>query len=390
MRPALDSWQPRESAASVAAAGLIALAVAMGIGRFAFTPILPMMQDDAGLSIARGSWLASANYVGYFLGALWATVHRVRSPLAIRAALLVIGLATLAMGLVEQFAAWLVLRMLAGVASAWALIHVSAWCLERLTSLRRPLLIGVVFTGVGSGIALAGGMCLALMSIRASSWLAWASLGMVSLVVAALIWPVVDEGAAPTKRGRTGAGRRQWTPRMLQLVFSYGAFGFGYIIPATFVPVMAKQAIADPALFGWAWPVFGLTAAASTLLSAVWSRAGAYRRVWIVASAAMAAGVAAPVALPGLPGVLMAAVGVGGTFMVITMAGMQEAGRVAGAAAPALIGAMTAAFALGQIIGPLTAGLASDLWISHLIASALLVLSAVVLAIEPDERSSRG
>ena len=87
----------------------------MGIGRFAFTPILPMMQDDAGLSIARGSWLASANYVGYFLGALWATVHRVRSPLAIRAALLVIGLATLAMGLVEQFAAWLVLRMLAGV-----------------------------------------------------------------------------------------------------------------------------------------------------------------------------------------------------------------------------------------------------------------------------------
>ena len=135
--------------------------------------------------------------------------------------------------------------------------------------------------------------------------------------------------------------------------------------------------------------MFGLTAAASTLLSAVWSRAGAYRRVWIVASAAMAAGVAAPVALPGLPGVLMAAVGVGGTFMVITMAGMQEAGRVAGAAAPALIGAMTA-FALGQIIGPLTAGLASDLWISHLIASALLVLSAVVLAIEPDERSSRG
>jgi predicted MFS family arabinose efflux permease len=177
---------------------------------------------------------------------------------------------------------------------------------------------------------------------------------------------------------------------MLQLVFCYGAFGFGYIIPATFVPVMAKQAIADPALFGWAWPVFGLTAAASTLLSAVWSRAGAYRRVWIVASAAMAAGVAAPVALPGLAGVLMAAIGVGGTFMVITMAGMQEAGRVAGAAAPALIGAMTAAFALGQIIGPLTAGLASDLWISHLIASALLVLSAVVLAIEPDERSSRG
>src|SRR5262245_50155557 len=45
----------------IAAAGLIALAVGMGIGRFAFTPILPMMQRDAGLSIAHGAWLASAN-----------------------------------------------------------------------------------------------------------------------------------------------------------------------------------------------------------------------------------------------------------------------------------------------------------------------------------------
>src|SRR2546430_13524654 len=56
----------------VALAGLAALAVAMGIGRFAFTPLLPMMQDDAGISLAQGGYLASANYLGYLAGALLA------------------------------------------------------------------------------------------------------------------------------------------------------------------------------------------------------------------------------------------------------------------------------------------------------------------------------
>jgi hypothetical protein len=349
-----------------------------------------MMQDDAGLSVAQGSWLASVNYLGYFLGAIWATVHRVRARLAIRAALLVIGLATLGMGFSHQFATWLFLRMLAGVASAWALIHVSSWCLERLTVLRRPLLGGVVFTGVGCGIALAGGLCLALMRVEASSAQAWISLGIVSLLLAILVWPLLGEAAAPTRSWNAGAVRPRWTAGMLRLVFCYGAYGFGYIIPATFLPVMAKQAIADAAVFGWAWPAFGLTAAASTLLCAHPLRAAGNRAVWITASGTMAAGVAAPLVLPGLTGVLIAAIAVGGTFVVITMAGMQEARRVAGAAAPALIGAMTAAFALGQIIGPLSVGMAAgDFWTAHVAASALLVLSAVALAIEPRERKSR-
>ena len=71
---------PRRSAAAVALAGLVALAVAMGIGRFAFTPILPMMQEDAGVSIAMGGWLASLNYLGYLLGALSVIWRRLRAP----------------------------------------------------------------------------------------------------------------------------------------------------------------------------------------------------------------------------------------------------------------------------------------------------------------------
>src|SRR3954470_14407304 len=118
---------------AAAMAGLGALAVAMGVGRFAFTPLLPLMQEDAGISLAQGGYLASANYVGYLAGALWAA-RPARARVAIPAALLAIVFATFAMGFTHGMAAWAPLRFLAGVASAWALVHVSSWCLERLAA----------------------------------------------------------------------------------------------------------------------------------------------------------------------------------------------------------------------------------------------------------------
>src|SRR4051812_18119653 len=170
----------------IAFAGLAALAIAMGVGRFAFTPLLPMMQQDAGLSLAQGGYLASANYIGYLAGALWA-MRPARSDVAIRAALLAIGVSTLAMGVTHGMAAWIVWRMVAGMASAWALVHVSAWCLEQLSASGKPGLGGVVFSGVGWGMALAGSVCLALMAAGTSSFQTWIALGAVSLAVTAAL-----------------------------------------------------------------------------------------------------------------------------------------------------------------------------------------------------------
>ena len=169
-------------------AGLAALAVAIGIGRFAFTPILPMMQNDFGLSVAAAGWLASANYAGYLAGALTAIGARVRASFAIRAGLLVIGLSTLAMGVEQPFLSWLALRFVAGIASAWVLVFVSAWALERLVGY--PGLSGMVYAGVGTGIVIAGGVCIVAMT---SSAVAWFALGAISLGVTALIWPFVKD-----------------------------------------------------------------------------------------------------------------------------------------------------------------------------------------------------
>lgn len=363
-------------------AGLMALAVAMGIGRFAFTPVLPMMQRDAGLSLAQGGWLASANYVGYLAGAVAAARSRLRPDVAITGMLALIALSTLGAAATTRVDALIVLRFIPGFASALVLVYVSAWALQASSAVGRPQLGGAVFSGVGVGIAVAGLVCLALVAGNASSRAAWTGLGAIAAIATACVAPVVRGSGMP-------AGVVEPPPRSVslaahwRLVFAHAAFGFGYIVPATFLPVMAREALGASTLFGWAWPIFGAAAAISTW-AITWLRGGMpVRHAWAASLVVMALGVAAPAMVPGLAGIVTAALAVGATFMVATMLAMQEARREMGEAARPLMAAMTTAFAAGQIAGPLVAGAAiargSGFGAVLLVASAPLLVASWLL-----------
>lgn len=373
---------------------MLTLAMAIGIGRFALTPILPMMQKDAGLSLRAAGLLASANYVGYFVGALSAIWLRLAPALAIRASAVAIALLTAAMGLAEQPPVWLLLRGLAGVASAWVLIFASAWILQGLAAMNKGWLGGVVFSGVGLGTALTGGLCMLFLQLEWTAAQAWIAMGVVALLFALAAWPTC---AAATKvRADTTAAaastRSSWRlPETVPLIWCYGSFGFGYIIPATFLPAMARRVVADPAVFGWAWPVFGMAALLSALLAGRLSVRYSYRAIWIAAQLIMAAGVAVPIIWRGIGGIIVSALCVGGTFMVATMAGMQEARRVAPENATSLMAAMTAAFAIGQIFGPLiVSAVAEKTWgMDFALLTATLALLAGAVALVKGNESEK-
>jgi MFS family permease len=335
--------------------GLVALASAMGVGRFAFTPLLPLMQAHDSLSLGQGAWLAVANYLGYGVGALACSVVPPLPGRAVRLGLVAVAAFTLAMGLPGGIHAWLAWRFAAGVASAYVLVGVSAWALPALAAQGRAAASGWVFAGVGVGIAAAGWTVRVAGVDHIEPASVWRLLGAASAVVAAIAWVALrGDGAALPVRAQP-CGAREW-----RLVVCYAGFGFGYIIPATFLPAMAREAIGDAAVFGWIWPVFGATAAASTVIVARFARGAPPRRIWAASQVVMAVGVLAPLLWPGLAGLLAAAVCVGGTFMVATMAGMQEARRIADASAPRLMAAMTAGFALGQLAGPVVVAFAAS------------------------------
>jgi MFS family permease len=345
----------------VALAGGLALAAAMGIGRFAFTPLLPLMARDGQLALSAGAWLAAANYAGYFAGALTAPRLHWSARTLGAAALLATALATAAMAR-PGLPLWLGLRFVAGMVSAWAFVATSVWCLGALQRLGRADWGSRVYAGVGAGIALTGAYCLAAASAGVSAAGLWVQLGALALLLAVVVAMLTRglEGSAPVPPAAPAA-RPAVVPASAAgpgLTLCYGLMGFGYILPATFLPALARSVVDDPRWFGLAWPVFGLTAAASTWLAGRWLRGDSRLRVWSVAQGLMGLGVL----LPGLwlSGwtIALSALLVGGTFMVITLAGVQEVrARAPAADAASAVGRLTAAFAAGQIAGPALAAL---------------------------------
>lgn len=396
----------------------------MGIGRFAFTPMLPLMQAQHGLSISDGGWLASANYLGYLLGGLSLLLWPPRPGRAARIGLLAVAACTLPMAFTTSFEAWWLLRLLAGVSSAWVLVGVSGWALPRLAAARRQALSGWVFAGVGIGIVAAGLVGLVIGHGGQRSAQGWLVLGALAAAVAVLSWRVFDTPQADTPGSTSasatpatgptgiasgtaasavaasavaasaatdplhtvagsGAPRLFALPDALRITLCYGAFGFGYIIPATFLPAQARQVIADPLIFGWVWPVFGIAAAASTVLGARLFDRFPPRRLWAASQLLMTIGVLLPVLRNGIPALLLSAVCIGGSFVVATMSGLQEARRIGGAQAPRLTAAITSAFALGQLLGPLavsgSARLGDPIVAPSLLAALLLLASTWAL-----------
>ena len=349
---------------TVALAGMAALAAAMGIGRFAFTPLLPMMLHDGVVSLAGGSWWATASYVGYLLGALvcmalpWVVPRARQRWHAARLArwgLLATVVLTLGMALPWPWA-WPALRFAAGVASALVFLNVSAWCMLRLVALGQPALGGFIFCGPGLGIALTGLSASAMVAWHWPAAAGWAVFGLLCVGLCALVWPVLQglpQPSAASMQAPLAAPAGLGVAARSLLTLAYGLAGLGYIVTDTFLPVIARSALpADspwPDLF---WPLFGagvaMGAALSTRTPARWDR----RWLLLGAYVMQAAAIALTLVWPGAAGFALGSWLLGLPFTAITFYALQEARRVWPAAGDSFTGLLTAAYGVGQIAGP--------------------------------------
>jgi len=335
-----------------------ALAVAIGIGRFAFTPMLPLMVRDGVISTGASAWLAASNYLGYLAGALVAGRIPLSSPSLMGISLVGTAAVTATIGVLDGLAVWLLLRFTAGLLSAWTLVATSSWALRELARADRARLAGLVYSGVGLGIAVVGVFCMVEARPGVPAQDLWVKLGELAALVMAvpvlwLSWRSVAERSIDLRRVADRLYQGNKTAGSAGIVICYGLFGFGYILPATFLPAMAREVVDDPAVFGLAWPIFGGAAALSTIVVALLVDRVNRLRVWASSHLVMAAGVALPTIWLSKETIAVAALLVGGTFMVITMLGLQEGRARAPDNPTAILGRMTAAFAIGQLAGPL-------------------------------------
>ncbi|WP_055590855.1 YbfB/YjiJ family MFS transporter [Streptacidiphilus griseoplanus] len=352
----------------------------MGVGRFVYTPILPLMHAQAGLSAGAGANLAVANYAGYLVGALAgiALPGLVRSPAVLRGCLVVLTLSLAAMPLTHAVPVWLLLRLVAGVASALVFVIAVSSLLSRLRD-QPAHLPGWGFGGVGAGIALSGLLVLALRTV--ADWqVAWWASAALSALLTVPSWSLRPEPAQPGSdrpepagRGTEPAARGPRTHRWFAvLLTSYTLEGIGYIIAGTFLVAAIGQSAP-----GWigsaAWVLVGLAAVPSAALWAGlgrrWSRPG----LLLAALTVQAAGIALPALVGGVAPALVSAVLFGATFI-----GVSTLALAAGAHLrfPRSVALLTAGYSVGQILGPLVAAPL----LHHGYRQALLPAACIVLA----------
>jgi predicted MFS family arabinose efflux permease len=369
---------------AVALGGFIALAVAMGIGRFIYTPILPFMAEGLGLTKSQAGLIASANFLGYLLGAFAASSAALpggRRGWAI-GALGLSALSTGAMGVFSYYPLFLVLRFLGGVASAFALVFASALVLDRLAAAQRPALIALYFAGVGCGIVisalLVAGLAAAGCDWRAF-WFAGAALSLLGLLGVMGLVPSMPEPAPPARRPRGGRIDR----RLVALIAAYGLFGFGYVITATFISAIVRSSPDLRFLEPVIWLLVGLGAIPSVALWAWVGRRIGNGRSFALACLVEAAGVALSVVGAAPAAVGLSAVLLGGTFVGITATGLVNARELSSADPRRSLALMTAVFGIGQMIGPGFAGFVHDVSGSFrlptLAAAAVLVIAAILV-----------
>jgi MFS family permease len=359
----------------------------MGVGRFVYTPILPLMRAGAGLSAGAGANLATANYIGYLVGAFVGILApaAVRSRALLRSSFVVLTGTLAAMPATHDTAVWFALRLPAGVASALIFVIAVSSLLGHLREYPAHL-PGWAFGGVGAGIALSGLLVLVLRPV--ADWRAawWASAALAA-VLAVASWNLRPE-APPTTTQATKAtkattdtaataatadsGRGPRTHRWFTaLLASYTLEGIGYIIAGTFLVAAIEQSSPGP-LGGGAWVLVGLAAVPS---SALWARLG---RRWsrpdllLAALVVQAVGIALPALIGGAPAALVSAVLFGATFIGVSTLALATGAHLE---FPRSVALLTAGYSVGQILGPLVAAPL----LHHGYRQALLLAASVVL-----------
>lgn len=380
------SSQGQRARLKVMTAGIFSLLLTLGVARFAYTPLLPLMQQQAGLGVAEAGWLAAINYAGYLSGALLAMLggDLVFKDRLYRAGLVVAVASTAMMGLSNDFTVWAVSRYLAGLSSAAGMLLGAGLVLNWLIRHGHRSELGIHYSGIGLGVVLCS-VAVAWMDQLLDwrgQWLALTLLGGL-LAVPALAWlPVPPRSVA-------SQGAQTWhdsppTPAFLRLFMAaYFCAGIGYVVSTTFIVAIVERL---PGLEGqgkWAFLAIGIAAAPASIVWDFVARRIGDLNALITAALLQIAGILLPVAGGGLALTLAGALLFGGTFvgivsLVLTMAGRYYPGRPA-----KMMGKMSLAYGSAQIVGPAVTGWLATRFGSYqaglYLAAGIMVLGTALL-----------
>lgn len=356
--------------------GILLLVIAMGISRFAFTPILPFMRRDVGFSLEVAGFLASSNYIGYFIGALWAGfIHRQRKQILMVSVIfnvLSVGL----MGLMELYSIWLIFRLIAGITGGLIFVLTSSIVMDYLAKHSLSQWSGYVFSGIGLGIAISG-ICVSLIEARLAwqgTWLGLGILSVVFLLITTILWRGLE--IQDTLKVANSSNMKMTKGFMPWLILSYGLEGLGYIITGTFLVDIIHNIPSLQAYSSYSWVIVGLAAIPSAPVWTILLEKFSAIKILFVAYILQVIGILLPVFSQTVWSVLVASFLFGLTFVGIVTLTTSYARQLFPTQSGFVVSLLTTFYAFGQIIGPIVAGQLVNIYNSY---KAALVFAGIIV-----------
>ena len=369
-------------------AGFFSQLLCLGVARFAYTPLLPLMQQQQALDDASGGYLAGVNYLGYMAGALLAASL---SNLNLKDTLYRLGLllavfSTFGMALTENVWLWSLWRFVAGLSSAGSMLIASGLIMHWLLSHKQRAELGIHFAGLGFGIALVA-LLVELMLSQQLDWRAqWQYFALFGLLLAIPAWCWLPRPATVVLSTQHSAVDTPPAKRFVRLMLaSYFCAGYGYVISATFIVTIVERM---PGLSGsgnLSFIVLGLAATPAVLLWDLIARKTGYLKAIMLALLAQSAAILLPLWFSSLTAVLLSAALFGATFVGVVSLVLTMAGRLYPSKPAKLMGKMTLAYGSAQVLAPALTGYLAEITgqydIGLYLAAGFVTLGALLVAV---------
>jgi Arabinose efflux permease len=361
-------------------AGICSLIVTVGVARFSYSLLLPIMQDSAGLTESGGGWLATTNYIGYMLGVLLAaSLHNLNHKYNLHRAYLILSVVTsAAMVITTDMITWAVLRFIAGICASGGMIIASGLILRWLVKNNHRAELGIHFSGVGLSIIVTSLLVEAMLTMSADWQQQWLALAVMSAIVAIPAWLWMPHPSADGQAGVTAKDNPPSTAFTSLMMLAYFCAGYGYVVSSTFIVDIVEGVEGLQGQGGFAFILVGLAATPAALVWDRIARSVGYLKALFAAYILQAVGIILPAINDTLPVVILSALLFGGTFIACVSLVLTMAGKFYPSNPAKFMGTMTLAFGAAQIIAPVSTGYLVEAFGNYNIG---LYLSAAIMSV---------
>ena len=366
--------------------GIAALTIAIGIGRFSYTPILPYMISELKLTTTDAGLIASSNYLGYLLGSLIPIFPQfpknIRSIFIYSIFISIISL--FAMGLTNTFEVFILIRFIHGIFSAFVLILGTSLIVSHVQKKGKIFLGTAHFSGVGLGMALSA-IVVSYLGFLNFTWdELWFSIGILAIMLSFQIIKFTPIQKAEVKYNLKSKNKTSLGFSLITI--SYGLYGFGYVAFGTFISTMSRLTPGLEKTEPYVWFVVGVTGIPSVFFwnwfgSKIGNDIGLF-----LANLILGLGVLFSVLINNEFGIFLSCILFGISFVPITSMCLLEGQKRFSGSFIVSTAILTFSFSIGQMIGPYLSGLLTDYYGSFffsMIISGIVLIFGSLLMINP-------